>query len=164
MKAQRIASLAFTFLAAAYLLGAFLIKEPPLRQQLGPEAFPKVIGFLMLFLSLLYVRMEFSRKPEVEDEERAAIIGADEKLSDRMDLKTIGIMLVLMLVYGLLFEFLGYPLATLLMFMAGVLILERRHWKRDLVIALIASFGMYFLFRYALKVNLPIGVLGFLFR
>ncbi|HEY3310761.1 MAG TPA: tripartite tricarboxylate transporter TctB family protein [Anaerolineales bacterium] len=164
MNSQKIASLAFTALAAAYLLGAFLIKEPPLRQQLGPEAFPMAIGFLMLFLALLYVRQEFSRQPAKEDEERAAIIGAEEKLSGSVDYKTIMIMLGLMLVYGLSFERLGYPLATLLMFLAGIYVLERKHWKRDLVIALIASFGLYFLFRYVLRVNLPIGVLGFLFR
>ena len=163
MKAEKIASLAFTALALAYLIGAFFIKEPPLRQQLGPEAFPKAIGVLMLFLSLLYVRMEFQKQPVKEDEERAAIIGAEEKLSSYVDYKTIGVMLALMLVYGLTFEKLGYPLATLLMFAAGIFVLERKHWKRDLIIALIASFGIYFLFRYALRVNLPIGVLKFLF-
>lgn len=164
MKAEKIASLAFTALAVAYIIGAFLIKEPPLRQQMGPEAFPLAIGALMLLLSLLYVRQQFQKLPVQEDEERAAIIGADEKLSSYVDYKTIGIMLVLMLAYGLSFEKLGYPLATLLMFMAGIFVLERKHWKRDLVIALIASFGIYFLFRYVLRVNLPIGVLKFLFR
>lgn len=164
MKVEKIASLTFTTLAVAYLVGAFFIKEPPLRQQLGPEGFPIGIGVLMLFLSLLYVRMEFQKKPVQEDEERAAIIGAEEKLSNYVDYKTIGIMLALMLVYGLTFEKLGYPLATLLMFMAGIFVLERKHWKRDLVIALIASFGIYFLFHYVLRVNLPIGVLKPLFR
>jgi len=164
MKAEKIASLAFTALAVAYIIGAFFIKEPPLRQQLGPEAFPLAIGALMLFLSLLYVRMEFQKKPVQDDEERAAIIGAEEKLSTYVDYKTIGIMLALMLVYGLAFVPLGYPLATLLMFMAGIFVLERKHWKRDLVIALIASFGIYMLFRFVLRVNLPAGVLSFLFR
>jgi putative tricarboxylic transport membrane protein len=164
MKAEKIASLTFTALAVAYIAGAFLIKEPPLRQQMCPEAFPLAIGVVMLFLSLLYVRQQFQKQPVQEDEERAAIIGAEEKLSSYVDYKTVGIMLVLMLLYGLSFEKLGYPLATLLMFMAGVFVLERKHWKRDLIIALIASFGMYFLFRYVLRVNLPIGVLKFLFR
>ena len=143
---------------------AFFIKEPPLRQQLGPDAFPKTIGVMMLVLSLLYVRIEFQRQPVKEDDERAAIIGAEEKLSDYVDYKTIGIMLALMLGYGLAFESLGYPLATFLMFMAGIYVLDLKHWKRDLIIAIIASFGIYFLFRYALRVNLPIGVLKFLFR
>src|SRR5512141_3422966 len=89
MKAEKIASLAFTALAAAYLIGAFLIKEPPLRQQLGPEAFPRAIGVLMLFLSLLYVGQQFRPQPSKEDDERAAIIGADEKLSDYVDYRTV---------------------------------------------------------------------------
>lgn len=164
MKAEKIASLAFTALAIAYLVGAFFIKEPPLRQQLGPEAFPKAIGVLMLFFSLLYVRAEFKKQPAKDDEERAAIIGADEKLGAYVDYKTIGIMLALMLGYGLTFELLGYPVATLLMFTAGIFVLERKHWKRDLVIALLASFGIFFLFRFVLRVNLPAGILAFIFR
>lgn len=165
MKAEKIASLAFTALAIAYLVGAFFIKEPPLRQQLGPEAFPKAIGVLMLFFALLYVRAEFMKQPAKEDEARAAIIGANEKLNaNYVDYKTIGIMLALMLAYGLTFELLGYPVATLLMFSAGIFVLERKHWKRDLVIALLASFGIFFLFRLVLRVNLPAGILAFIFR
>jgi putative tricarboxylic transport membrane protein len=164
MKAEKIASLASTALAVAYLVGAFFIKEPPLRQQLGPEAFPKAVGVLMLFLSLLYVRKQFKQQPIQDDEERAAIIGAEEKLSAYVDYKTIGIMLALMLAYGLAFEPLGYPIATLLMFVAGILVLDRNHLKRDMIIALIASFGIFFLFRFVLRVNLPAGILDFLFR
>ena len=164
MKAEKIASLASTVLAAAYLVGAFFIKEPPLRQQLGPEAFPKAVGVLMLFLSLLYVRQQFKQQPIQDDEERAAIIGAEEKLSAYVDYKTIGIMLALMLAYGLAFEPLGYPIATLLMFVAGIFVLDRNHLKRDMIIALIASFGIFFLFRFVLRVNLPAGILDFLFR
>jgi putative tricarboxylic transport membrane protein len=164
MKAEKIASLASTALAAAYLVGAFFIKEPPLRQQLGPEAFPKAIGVLMLFLSLLYVRQQFKQQPIQDDEERAAIIGAEEKLSAYVDYKTIGIMLALMFAYGLAFEPLGYPIATLLMFVAGIFVLDRNHLKRDMIIALIASFGIFFLFRFVLRVNLPAGILDFLFR
>lgn len=164
MKAEKIASLAATAIAIAYLVGAFLIKEPPLRQQMGPEAFPKAIGVLMLFLSLLYVRQQFQKQPIQDDEERAAIIGAEEKLSAYVDYKTIGIMLVLMFAYGLAFEPIGYPLATLLMFIAGIFVLDRNHLKRDMIIALIASFGIFFLFRFVLRVNLPAGILDFLFR
>ena len=164
MKAEKIASLAFTALAIAYLVGAFFIHEPPLRQQLGPDAFPKTIGVLMLFFALLYVGQQFRPQAVKEDKERAAIIGAEEKLGVYVDYKTIGIMLALMLGYALTFELIGYPVATLLMFTAGIYVLERKHWKRDLVIALIASFGIFFLFRFVLRVNLPAGILAFIFR
>lgn len=167
MKAEKIASLTFTALAIAYIAGAFVIKEPPLRQQLGPEAFPFAIGTFMLVLSLIYVYQQFRGTPSKdtkEEQERAAIIGADEKVEGKIDYKVVGIMLALMLFYALTFERLGFPLVTLIVFVAGVLILDRSHLKRDIVIALIASFGIYMLFRFVLRVNLPAGVLSFLFR
>ncbi len=167
MKAEKIASLTFTAISIAYIAGAFMIKEPPLRQQLGPEAFPFIIGTLMLVLSLIYVYQQFRATPQKdtkEEEERAAIIGADEKVEGKIDTKVVGTMLALMLFYALAFEAIGFPLVTFIVFVAGVFILDRSHLKRDILIALIASFGIYMLFRYVLRVNLPAGVLAFLFR
>ena len=167
MKAEKIASLSFTLLSLAYLAGGFLIKEPPLRQQLGPEAFPFTIGTFMLVLSLIYVYQQFhaaAPKDSAEVEERAAIIGADEKVEGKIDFKVVGIMLALMLFYALMFEILGFPLVTFIVFVAGILVLDRAHLKRDILIALIASFGIFMLFRFVLRVNLPAGVLAFLFR
>lgn len=167
MKAEKIASLVFTALSLAYIAGAFLIKEPPLRQQLGPEAFPFGIGTFMLILSLIYVYQQFRvipQKGSKEDEVRAAIIGAEEKVAGRIDTKVVGIMLALMFFYALMFEILGFPLVTFIVFVAGLFVLDRNHLKRDIVIGLIASFGIYMLFRFVLRVNLPAGVLAFLFR
>ncbi len=167
MKAEKIASLTFTALSLAYIAGAFMIKEPPLRQQLGPEAFPLAIGTFMLILSLIYVYQQFRLTPQKDNkeaEERAAIIGADEKVEGRIDTKVVGIMLALMLFYALTFEILGFPLVTFIVFVAGVFVLDRNHLKRDIIIALIASFGIFMLFRFVLRVNLPAGVLAFLFR
>jgi putative tricarboxylic transport membrane protein len=167
MKAEKVASLVFTALAITYLIGAFMIKEPPLRQQLGPEAFPLAIGTFMLVLSLIYAYQQFRvipGKKSEEDEERAVIIGADEKVEGKIDFKVVGMMLALMLFYALAFEGLGFPLVTFLVFTTGVFILDRNHLKRDVFIAVIASFGIYMLFRFVLRVNLPAGVLAFLFR
>jgi putative tricarboxylic transport membrane protein len=97
-------------------------------------------------------------------EERAAIIGADEKVEGRIDTKVVGIMLALMLFYAITFEILGFPLVTFMAFTAGIFVLDRNHLKRDILIGLIASFGIYMLFRFVLRVNLPAGVLAFLFR
>jgi hypothetical protein len=48
------------------------------------------------------------------------------------------------------------------MVMAGVLVLDRRHIARDTIVALIASFGLYFAFVYLLRVQLPPGPLAWL--
>lgn len=162
MKQDRIASIAFFLFALAYFTMAFTtISKPTVLQILGPDAFPKAIGVAMLILSGLYVVQSF-RGGASEDDARAAIIGADEKVSSRVDLKTIVLMLGVMLVYVFLFEPLGYPIASFLMFLAGIVILDRRHWKRDTVIAVIASFGFYFVFSLVLRVQLPAGPLRWL--
>jgi putative tricarboxylic transport membrane protein len=162
MKENRIASVAFFFFALVYLAMAFTaIPKPPVLQILGPDVFPKAIGILMLFLSSLYVLQAF-RGATQEDDARAAIIGADEKLGSYISLKTIAIMLLVMVVYAFAFEPLGYPLATFLMFVAGAVILDRRHWFRDSIIAAVASFGFYFAFSLLLRVQLPAGPLKWL--
>lgn len=161
-KEDRIASIVFFLLALAYLVLAFVtIPKPSVLQILGPEAFPKAIGLTMLVLSGLYIVQSF-RSTGQEDDARAAIIGAEEKLTTRVDIRTMALMLALMLAYVFLFEPLGYPIATLLMFVTGIFILDRRHWKRDTIIAFIASFGFYFVFSLVLRVQLPAGPLKLL--
>lgn len=162
MKQDRIASIVFVLLALTYLTLAFVtIPKPSVLQILGPDVFPKAIGLAMLVLSGLYALQSF-RGMVHEDETRAVIIGAEEKVGSPIDLKTLGVMLILMLLYVFAFEPLGYPIATFLMFVTGIFILDRRHWVRDTIIAAIASFGFYFVFSFALRVQLPAGPLKWL--
>jgi len=162
IKENRIASVVFLLFAVTYLAMAFFtIGVPASRQSLGPDAFPKAIGVLMLLLAVVYAVQSF-RGLSKEDEERAAIIGAEGKLAAYMDIKTVGIMLGLMLVYAFFFERLSYPIATFLMFMAGVLVLDRGHIIRDTIIAVFFSFGLYFAFTVLLRVQLPPGPLSWL--
>lgn len=161
---DRIASIALIAFSSAYLVGAFRIPMPVLKQQLGPDAFPKGIGFAMLALSLGYAFQQFrgggkAKETEEEIEKRAAIIGAEEKIAKKADLKTMGFMLVAMLFYAFAFERLGYAISTFVVFMAGVLYLDRRHLARDAMIVVIASFVLYYIFTVFLHVQLPAGPL-----
>lgn len=158
---DRLASIVATAFSLAYLVTAFFIPVPPLKQQLGPAAFPKAIGLVMLILSGLYVYRQFRGRVK-EDEERAAIIGAEEKIESKADLKTMGFILAVMVVYAFVFERLGYAISTFLAFMAGVFYLSRRHLVRDTLIAVIVSFVLYYVFMTLLRVNLPAGLLKLL--
>ena len=165
---ERIASVVLIVFSLAYLgYATFLIPLPSLKQQLGPEAFPKAIGLGMLILSGIYAYQQFrgvakSKEKEQEVEKRAAIIGADGKVEGKADLKTMGFMLAVMLLYAFLFEYLGYAVATFLAFMAGCLYLDRRHLVRDAIIAVIASFVLQYIFSVWLRVQLPAGPLSYL--
>ena len=164
---ERIASLVLIVGSLAYLGGAFLIPMPTLKQQLGPDGFPKAIGFSLLLLSFIYAFQVFKGraldKAKAEEiEKRAAIIGAEEKVEGHTDLKTMGFMLGVMLLYAFLFESLGYAITAFLAFMAGCLYLDRRQVLRDTIIAVIASFVLYFIFSHFLRVQLPAGPLSYL--
>jgi putative tricarboxylic transport membrane protein len=158
---ERFASFVVAAFSIAYFVGAFLIPVPPLKQQLGPDAFPKGIGVVMLILSAVYVIQQL-RGGVKEDEGRAAIIGAEEKVQGRINLKRIGFILVLMAFYAFVFERLGYAISTFVVFMAGVIYLDRRHLVRDGIVAVISSFVLYFVFTSVLRVQLPGGLLKFL--
>ena len=160
-KEERIGSIVILLVALAYLGSTFLIPEPTYKQQLGPDGFPKTIGILITILSGVYVFQQFRGKV-VEDEERAAIIGAEAKIKDKVDLKTMGVVLGLMVFYAFFFEKLGYAITTFLVFTAGCWFLDRKHMLRDSIIAVIASFGLYLIFYYLLRVNIPAGLLKFL--
>jgi len=158
---DRIASLVVAAFSLAYLIYAFFIPMPTLKQQLGPGAFPKGIGVVMLILSGIYVFQQL-RGGVKEDEKRAAIIGAEDKIEGKADIKTIGFMLVLMAFYAFVFERLGYAISTFVVFMVGVLYLDRRHLVRDGIIVVISSFVLYFIFTAFLRVQLPAGPLKLL--
>ena len=160
-RGDRIASIVAAAFSLAYLVFAFFIPVPPLKQQLGPAAFPKAIGLVMVILSGLYIYQQFRGRTK-EDEERAAIIGAEEKVETKADLKTMGFMLAVMVIYAFVFERLGYAISTFLAFMAGVLYLSRQHLLRDTLIAVIISFVLYYVFMTVLRVNLPAGPLKLL--
>jgi putative tricarboxylic transport membrane protein len=164
---EQIASIVLIIFSLAYLVGAFLIPMPALKQQLGPGAFPIAVGFGMLILACIYALQQFRgaappKETEEEIEKRAVIIGAEEKIEKKADLKTMGFILGLMLLYAFFFEILGYAIATFLMFMVGAFYLDRHHLVRDGVIAVISSFVLYYIFTMLLRVQLPAGLLKFM--
>jgi len=159
---ERTASIVMTVFSAVYLAGAYLlIPVPMITQQVGPSVFPKAVGFLMLVVSVCNLFVQFKGMAK-EDEARAVIIGAEDKVETKADFKLMGTIIALMFAYAYLFNDLGYPITTFATFMAGVLILDRKHLVRDLIIGIIVSFGMYYVFTKLLKVALPSGPLSLL--
>lgn len=160
---ERIASVIMTVFSAAYLVGTFFqIPKSSIHQVVGPAVFPRAVGILMLLISVIYLIQQMRGLAKEADEKRAAIIGADEKVETKADIKTMGIMVLIMIAYAFLFEPLGYAVTTFLSFMVGVFVLNRKHLLRDTIVGLVASFGMYFSFTILLRVQLPAGILSLL--
>lgn len=67
--------------------------------------------------------------------------------------------LVLMFLYGLAFERLGYVVATLLFMLAWTFLVEREKWLKSVLVSVITTAAMWLVFAKFLTVPLPGGVL-----
>jgi putative tricarboxylic transport membrane protein len=65
-----------------------------------------------------------------------------------------------LLVYALLLEALGFLLSTILLVLYQTRVIQRDHWVRNVVTAVIFSLVLYFGMTRLLSVKLPEGVLG----
>lgn len=77
------------------------------------------------------------------------------------------IMLVLLATYGLAMSLVGFGVSTFAFLAICITVLGRHEWKKRrtmvvgfLVIALLATIGIYGVFRYVAKVSLPTGTLS----
>jgi putative tricarboxylic transport membrane protein len=140
--------------AVAYLVVAFTIPKPSFENAVvGPRAVPIAIGVALAAASLaLAIRgLVWGRS------RRDAAVG-DE--APPQDLRKLGVVALLLLGYILIFVPLGYAISTFLFMLAVTTYLDREHWIRNLIYAVVFSVVVYSIFVYVFGVQLPAGALG----
>lgn len=60
--------------------------------------------------------------------------------------------------YAVLMDYVGYPPATIIFLVAWQKLIEKASWKKTMIIAVVGMAAMYFLFVYLLKVAVPAGM------
>lgn len=128
--------------AGAYHLGIGALNSP------GPGLFPFVIGLSMagLSLSVAATGLWTAAPPAAKTHRRAAPAIA---------------VIVALILYALALERIGFLLCTLL-FLTGLLgVLGRRNWPVAVAASVFITAGSYLIFAKFLKINLPVGPLGF---
>jgi len=134
----------FLFLVGVYVIYGGLSMEVPFSYDpLGPKAFPVILGVLLSALSLVIIA-----KPEKSHFPQSATM-----------LNTV-LIVVLLVIYALSFNFLGFLLSTaLLVFFISRIF--KGTTKQALGSAIGVSFSVYLLFGILLDVPLPAGkILG----
>ncbi len=123
------------------------------RGAVGPKAFPTVIGAALVVLAILHA-LDVVRGGHGEAE-----AGEDIELGTPADWKTVVPIAGAFVANIVLIEPLGWPLSGALMFLVMSRALGSRTLIRDVAVALVLSFGTYFLFVNGLGLSLPGGVL-----
>ena len=138
-----IAGLAIIFFSGKYGLGS--LSSP------GPGFLPFISGLAITGLALVVFLQQFSKKNR-------------ERIGDLWKQCHWPSMLMVMgalILYTLLFQFLGFVLDTFWLMVFLLRIMEPMSWKKVLAGATGASVGAYIIFQVWLEAQLPIGILGF---
>jgi putative tricarboxylic transport membrane protein len=145
------------FLGALGLLlivQALLLPESRIaRGPVGPATVPIVVGGLLVVVAG-FLALDVFRGGRGEPEG-----GEDVELTGSSDWRTVLMLAAAFVANALLIEPLGWPFSGAILFWGSAFALGSRHYVRDAVIALVLSFGSWYLFAFGLDVILPVGIL-----
>ncbi|BCO29663.1 hypothetical protein MIZ03_4587 [Rhodoferax lithotrophicus] len=133
---------------AAYGYAAEISYEP-----VGPRAFPMLLACVLAVVGLALL---FKRQGQAKASSTPVLVATSP-----LDWKAVGMCSVSVMVYGALFQTLGFWLATTVM-AVPVGMAFGGTFKKTLVGGLVMGLGFYLMFDKLLDVVLPTGVLSFL--
>ncbi|MDG4668157.1 tripartite tricarboxylate transporter TctB family protein [Mycobacterium sp. 236(2023)] len=140
--------------AIALVDAATLTTNAATRGPLNSATVPIVVGLLLIGVAIaLFIDVLRGGRGEMEGGEDIDL----EQPTAWVPFVAIG---AIFLANAFLMEPLGWPITGTALFWGAATALGSRHLVRDLLISLVIAFGSYFLFAYALGVDLPAGLLG----
>jgi putative tricarboxylic transport membrane protein len=155
MLADRVILVCAVILAVVYLYATTLIPMLEIGDPLGPKAFPRLLGIALL-IACGFLGLEIWRARRNSESETPP---AEPKFEGHV----IRVLLVIAMwtgLYYMVFEQLGYMLATALYLLPMMAWFNRGRWVANVISALFFVTFTYFLF-VQLEVRLPQGILPF---
>ena len=147
----------FAVLGAAMILLAKMLPKSKVME-IGPEFMPTVIGMVILVLALALLFLAVKNfKMHVQELEAS-------NYKDTSDYKRVVLSILLVLVYVLTMKPVGFIITTLVYLFLQMYVLapEENRTKKDvitlLIIDVVFTFIVFFLFRYGFKIVLPAGI------
>jgi putative tricarboxylic transport membrane protein len=139
---DRIVGLVFILVGVFFILESRNLSSSSYGSGVGPDLFPMGLGIILILLSIRLM-IETFRYPK------------EAKKGDALDVKRFGFMLLLILLYVVLFEIIGYVLSTFLFLVAAFQIMERGRWLSSVLIAGVFAGVVYYVYVEVLKGTLP---------
>jgi len=116
----------------------------------GPGFYPFVVGLTLLLFSFILLFSSIFLEKE----------GFTEKTEEKSNKKNILLIVFLLLLYAIVYEYLGFIVSTLLFIICILKIIERKRWLVAISFAIFTAAFSYVLFNLWLNANLPKGILG----
>ena len=119
---------------------------------LGPAAYPKLLGILMLGLSFLFIYKGWPSEAETQNEQQE--LSATKPAYHLTILSFIGL-----LVLTYLLEFLGFIVASILLMMWFMVMMGERRWLFLTLSSIVFPLVVFSVFRYGFGIVFPEGIL-----
>lgn len=129
-----------------------------IRQTIGPSFMPIAILVALIFsaLLILFTSLRTNRKTEGAD-------SAPAKLPTKTSAgqyKVMALIVLGLLVYAAILVPVGFIISTTILILWQAQLFERGKWIRNLVVGLLFSILVYYIFVHILEVMLPVGILS----
>lgn len=134
-----------------YGILAFNIKRSPMGNPLAPSVFPLILAAGMVIFGIILVAKSDLNATKRAFEKIKTTKTANDALSQKMIMSTVAAALV----YALIFEHLGYVISTILFIGFILTITNGRKWVKNLIISVVFSIVVYYVFSYLLGIMLP---------
>ena len=155
--ADRVIFVCTLLLAGVYLYATEQLPTLEIGDPLGPKAFPRLLGAgLLLAAVLLFFEIVKDRKAVAANAPRA-----NAAANRGNSTWVVAAVAVWTLLYFLVFERLGYVVATTLYLIPLMAYFNKGKWTANVVTAVLFCIISYFLFGKVLSVNVARGVLPF---
>lgn len=118
---------------------------------LGPSFFPRILAVLMLIMSTTLII--------------TALLGKSARTAEKLDIRDPGIQrsiitLVVTVIYLLLLKHIGFIINTIVYLMFLMYLLKLRNYLKMVLVSVGVTIAVYYVFRVALNITLPLGILG----
>jgi putative tricarboxylic transport membrane protein len=152
--ADRVIFVCTLVLAGVYFYATEQLPSLEIGDPLGPKAFPRLLGVglvitaIALLVEILRARKTAPAAPKTEPSQRVAqwVVGAAAAWT---------------LLYFLVFEWLGYVIATSVYLLVLTSYFNRGKWVANVLTSVLFSLGSYLMFTKLLGVTLAPGILPF---
>jgi putative tricarboxylic transport membrane protein len=152
--ADRVIFVCTLILAGVYFYATEQLPSLEIGDPLGPKAFPRLLGIGLVITAVVFLF-------EILRERKTAPAASQTKAVDRRSYAVVAAVAVWTFLYFLVFEPLGYVIATSLYLLALMAYFNRGKWVANVLTAVLFSLGSYLMFVKLLGVSLAPGILPF---
>ncbi|WP_456276105.1 tripartite tricarboxylate transporter TctB family protein [Bacillus sp. AK128] len=139
---DRYTSFLFLIIGAGFIFESNKISASSYGSNVGPDMFPKILGVLLVLLSLRLFYETFKYQ-------------ATNRGSQKPEYLRFFMIFGAAILYTALLETLGYVVTTFLFLVIGFQVMQKGGWVKTIIISAAFSFGVYYLFVEVLKGTLP---------